>query len=365
MRNRHLAAVAVTASLAALTGLAQAVPPLSPAPAAAAVQGGTGGPPPPRGGSYAHSVYAQITITGDHTGGNSINIANYPGPRCWLVPRFTGAQSWQPGDPIALTPSGDADEYWWWFAQIEPAFAPAISHNPDARRLINHSFKAKQGQDGWWWVPAWLSTSDGEACALGMVGSLGLNNGFENFASPQNIRSGNQHSIDGRTLAEMARAALRLPHIRIHTNPARGKPADVNLPVWAWLTYNGNPQPTDQATLPIPGGVLQATVTTSVPHMTIKVDAGDRHLYNNCGSAGSKYQGGNGAPPCGVTFYAPSTGGPYTITATVTWTVSWSDNQGGAGVFRTPPAQVTALERVTVREIQAINGPGGSATPGG
>ena len=45
MRNRRLAAVAVTASLAALTGLAQAVPALSPAPAAAAVEGGTGGPP--------------------------------------------------------------------------------------------------------------------------------------------------------------------------------------------------------------------------------------------------------------------------------------------------------------------------------
>jgi hypothetical protein len=59
-----------------------------------------------------------------------------------------------------------------------------------------------------------------------------------------------------------------------------------------------------------------------------------------------------------VTFLAPSTGGPYTITVTAQWTVRWSDSTGESGTFASPPwpAPVqTGTTTVTVREIQAIN----------
>jgi hypothetical protein len=361
MRNRRLAAVAVTASLAALTGLAQAVPAFSPAPAAAAVEGGTGGPPPPPGNSYAHAVYSTIQIDGNPTP-PGINTGHYHLPPCWLEPRFTGGQSWQPGDPVALTSSGDADEYWWWFAQQEPNFAPIPQHDPGGERAINHSFKKEQGNDGWWWVPSWLDVSGGSACAFGLVSSLGLNNGFLDFATPQGATP--PGGITPQRLRFLARAALILPKIRIHTNPPRRMPSDVNLPVWVWVTYTGPRQPWASASVQTPNGQLSATVTTSAPTVSITASTSNIRVYNRCGATGSRYHSGNGTPPCGLTFYAPSTSGPYTLTVTATWKIFWQDSTPAQGQFA-QGGQATASELVTVREIQAINGPGGSGTSGG
>jgi hypothetical protein len=61
-----------------------------------------------------------------------------------------------------------------------------------------------------------------------------------------------------------------------------------------------------------------------------------------------------------VTFLAPSTNGPYSLTVQVSWRVRWRDNMGGGGVFQTPPWPApleTHTTLVTVREIQTINTP--------
>src|SRR6266702_1820682 len=133
MRMYRLAALTVAATLAATALPALAGPVgsglLAPALAGqtsvgAALANGTGGPPPPGGGSYSHAVYSQVTISGQPggSGSQSVNTGQYAGPPCWIEPRFTGANSWHRGDPVALTASGDADEYWWWFGAQEPAF---------------------------------------------------------------------------------------------------------------------------------------------------------------------------------------------------------------------------------------------------
>lgn len=367
MRTYRLAALAIASALAAAAALALAGP-VGPGwlatalaqRAAAQTLGaprGTGGPPPPGGGSYSHAVFSQVKITGDTTGGGGISSSQYQGPPCWLEPRFTGGQSWQPGDPVAYTPAGDADEYWWWFGQQEPAFAP-LAHDPGAAQLINRSFKRMQGKNGWWWVPAWLSGSSGMACALGLVGSLGLNNGFLEFTPPAAPAHGdNPGTIDGQILADLARAALALPHIVIHTSPGRSHPSEVNLPLWVWVTYQGPRSPTDTASVPVPGGILSATVKTSRPTVSLSVSTGSAHVYNDCGPAGTPYtSGATGLPPCGVTFFAPSRRDVVTVTAQ--WTVSWSDSTGAGGGFASPPwplPQRGQRASVTVREIQAVN----------
>jgi len=93
--------------------------------------------------------------------------------------------------------------------------------------------------------------------------------------------------------------------------------------------------------------------------VSVAVNTGAAHVYNQCGATGSTYNGAPAAiPPCGVTFLAPSTGGAYTITVTARWTVRWSDSTGDSGTFASPPwpAPVqTGTQNVVVQEIQAVN----------
>lgn len=346
MRMYRLATLPVAAALVA-TGL------LAPALAQSA-GGGTGGPPPPGGTSYAHTIYSDITITGKPGGGGQgINVGQYTGPPCWIEPRFTGGNSWHKGDPIALTAGGDADEYWWWFGSVEPEFAP-LSHNPGAAKLINDSFKKVQGDSGWWWVPAWITGNAGMACALGLVGQAGLNNGFLQFTPPGPPGDAQTGKINPLILREMARAAIILPRIHVQTNP-RPSHNDVNLPLWVSVGYKGKRNPWAMASVHLPGGgSMWARVQASQPQVSLPSGIPNAKVYNHCGANGSKYDGDPTAtPPCGVTFLAPSTGGPFPLTVTVRWTVQWRDSTPNQGFF--PPAIKTRTDFITVREIQSIN----------
>jgi hypothetical protein len=130
-----------------------------------------------------------------------------------------------------------------------------------------------------------------------------------------------------------------------------------------WVTYNGARRPSDTATVPTPAGALSATIRTSQPSVSLSVSSpAQADLHTACGATGSRYQGNAAAtPPCGVTFLAPSTGGPYTITVTAKWIVTWSDSTGGSGTFGPGwPAPVqTGRTAVTVQEVQSVNGQGG------
>jgi hypothetical protein len=338
----------VTATLAVTAGLSVLA-------AAAPVLAGSG-PPPPGGGTYAHAVYSHITITGQGGGGPAVSTAQYFGPPCWLEPRFPGTRSWQPGDPVTLTAAGDADEYWWWFAQQQPQFAVGLGSSAQVRQEINRSFRRRQGGDGWWWVPAWLQGSAGLACAQGLVASLGLNNGFLEYTRPQVPPERNAPGlVNPLILREMARAALRLPGFTVATNPGPGRD-DVNLPVWVWVRYTGPEQGSRTASVRLPSGALMwARVWTSAPTLAVSAGTAQARVYQQCGPAGSRYTGQAAAlPPCGVTFLAPSTAGPYPLTVTATWRIYWADSTGAHGRF--PPGVRVRTVPVSVREIQAING---------
>jgi hypothetical protein len=346
MRTRLLT---VTAACAALAGLGQGVPAL----AQRALPAG-GGP------AFSHFAYSRVQITGDASPGALGGPTAYTPAPCWVEPRFPGTNSYHKGDPHP-SPNGDADSYWWWFAEQEPALAGVLGRIQGLKQAVNKVFKARQGGAGWWWVPAWINGISGYSCAWGLVHRLDWNAQYLDYQLPQNGGPDTPgHPIDGRILADLARAELALPAIKVFTSPAAGKPSDVNLPVWVWVDYAGPRQPTDTASVPLPDGTtLSATVTTTRPKVSVAVSTSAARLYNNCGAAGSKYTGNATAiPPCGVTFLAPSSGGPYTITVTAQWTVRWSDSTEESGTFASPPwpAPVqTGTSAVTVREIQAIN----------
>lgn len=355
MRTRLLTSMALVTACAALAGLSQATPALA---RGALPQAPAGGGP-----IYSHLAYSNVSVTGNASGSALDSPTAYTPAPCWVEPRFTAANSYHAGDPQPSA-NGDADSYWWWFAQ-QSGLGAVLGRIPGQKQAVNNVFKAKQKQGGagWWWVPAWINSGvNGYACAWGLVQMLNSSAQYLKFLPPQN--GGGPATpggpIDGRILADLARAELVLPTFNIVTNPAKGTKSDVNLPVWVGVTYNGAQSPTDTASVPLPsGGTLSATVTTSPPVVSVAVNTGAAHLYNRCGATGSTYNGAPAAiPPCGVTFLAPSTGGAYTITVTARWTVRWSDSTGDSGTFASPPwpAPVqTGTQNVVVQEIQAVN----------
>ncbi len=359
MRTRLLVAVTLSTALAASAALAGAVP------AGPALAARTARAAPAGGPGYSAFAYSNVTIGGNATPGALGGPATYLPAPCWVEPRFTGGNSYHAGDPQP-SPTGDADDYWWWFASQQPGLYGVLGRIAGLKTAINHVFKSKQGGSGWWWVPSWVNTGvNGFACATGLVQMLNFSAQYLEYLAPQ--RGGPAtpgHPIDGSILADLARAELTLPGIRVYTNPAAGTPSDVNLPVWVWVTYTGPESPTDTASVPLPGGgTLSATVTTSAPRVSLSVSSpGQAQVYNQCGATGSQYRGNaSAAPPCGVTFLAPSTGGPYTITVTARWTVWWTaTDTPGRHLFASPPWPVpvqTGTSNVTVQEVQSVTGP--------
>jgi hypothetical protein len=353
MRTRVLAGLAAAAACAALAGPAPALARGASGAAGHAAAGPAGGP------VYSHFAYSHVSVTGDANASALGSPGSYTPAPCWVEPRFTGANSYHSGDPQPSA-TGDADSYWWWFVGQEPALAGVLGRIAGLKQAVNSVFKAKQGGAGWWWVPSWIDGVSGYACAWGLVHMLNFSAQYLQYLFPQKGGPATPgHPIDGQILAGLARAELALPSLTVHTSPAVGRPSEVNLPVWVWVTYNGPERPSDTASVPLPGGgTLSATVVTTPPAVSVAVSTSAAHVYNACGATGSPYAGNPAAAPaCGVTFLAPSTGGPYTLTVTARWTVTWSDSTGGHGTFASPPWPVPVQRgtaTVTVREIQAI-----------
>jgi hypothetical protein len=359
-----LTLIAAFAASAVLSGAGAAAPAFAQGSARVDAQAAQARSAPAGGGGpgYLALAFSHVSVSGNAAAGSLASPGTYLPAPCWLEPRFTGGDSYHAGDPQPSA-NGDADSYWWWFASQEPGLYGVLGRIPGLKQAINKVFKAKQGSQGWWWVPSWVSGGvNGFACATGLVQMLNFSDQYLEFEAPQGGGGDTPgHQVDGQILADIARAELVLPQFTVHTNPPRRVPSDVNLPVWVWVTYNGARSPTDTATVPTPAGALWARVTTSQPQVSISVSSpGQARVYNQCGAAGSPYQGNASAiPPCGVTFLAPSKG--YTVTVTARWTVSWTASDSpGQHVFASPPWPVpvqTGTSTVTVQEVQSVNGP--------
>lgn len=365
--RRSLTCVLVTAGLTAgliagasagpVAAVASGSPQVNPPGGGGQTGGGSSG-----GGTYSATVAESINVSGD---ANSDFNESWTPPECWLQPDFYQPQTYQPGDPSAG--QADADSYWFWFGDHFPGFAQ-LMHGTGGRTDVNQEFQQEQKMQrpaGWtgpdpissgdvWWVPNWLDSPGGWACAQGMVGTDNLSDGFLGMMTPAKPGSGGaEGQITSAGLSALARAALRLPTLRIVTSPRVS--TEVNLPTYVSVEYrNGVINPQDTATVTFGNApYLSASVQATLANVQITSNA---PTYTTAG-AGAPHQacaaaGGKATSVCSITFGAPSGGTQYTITVSVTWAVTWTTSAGDGGTFPgTPP--VTQTGNIVVREIES------------
>jgi hypothetical protein len=166
---------------------------------------------------------------------------------------------------------------------------------------------------------------------------------------------------DARMLAELAYAQVDIPPLKAELNPkAQGQ--KVNLDTWVWLpAADLNPV---SVTASLDGfASLSSTVTATPSRLTL--DPGTADAVVHAGTAGCEI-GPDGAigepweagkkgqqPPCGVTYLRATTArSSYTLSATLTWTITWEGSDGSGGPL--PDGEFTTTQDLTVQEIQAI-----------
>lgn len=158
-------------------------------------------------------------------------------------------------------------------------------------------------------------------------------------------------------LAAEAEALLTLHSPTIGIAPKPGGSGLVGMPVWLWIdTTVPDTWGTQSQTAAVPGLSVTATATAE----SITWDMGDGHqvTFQNPGKAYDPSYGLTPSPDSGYTYTQPSGGQPggvYTVTATVTWKVTWAASNGQTGTLSpvtAPPSTVA----VKIGELQAVNG---------
>jgi hypothetical protein len=175
--------------------------------------------------------------------------------------------------------------------------------------------------------------------------------------------------IPDTTLAAFAYNNMLIPAPRVRVNPTnRGY---VNLATYVWGTWAPSPTTGRRDAYKITASLGNVTVTVWAQPATPKpfalIVGGPGTAYTaGCGATGSKLPvgrvpatSGAGTPPdCGVLWQAPTTAA--SVSATVTWTVSWGDgNLNGPGPNALPAITMTGPNpplAFPVDEIQSVNG---------
>jgi hypothetical protein len=164
-----------------------------------------------------------------------------------------------------------------------------------------------------------------------------------------------QPAVAPAALAQLARRYLPLPPPSIQLNPPAGRDHLVNLESWLWV---------DPATWG------QRSATASVPNESATVVATPVSVTWKLGDGGQVTCQGPGVPydmtrppasqrtTCAYTYQRSSAGRPgdrYTVSATTTWSLSWTAT-GVVATSGTLPALLrTSTTTVRVAEAQAIN----------
>lgn len=154
------------------------------------------------------------------------------------------------------------------------------------------------------------------------------------------------------TLAQQAVQQLTLPDFAIDASPSPAADQLVGLPSWLWLA-GADWQPTT-ATAAVPGESVTATATPT----TVTWNLGDGTTLV-CDGPGTPYGAADtpdeGSPTCGHTFTTSSAGQPhdaFTVTATISWSVTWA---GGGKTGTVPDLETTATTTMRVAAIESLN----------
>jgi len=156
--------------------------------------------------------------------------------------------------------------------------------------------------------------------------------------------------VSPAVLAQTAVKHLGLQAPLIEASPPVGTDQLVNVPTWLWLAGPWNPV---QATAAVPGVRVTAT---AVPQL-VTWRMGDGSVVV-CHGPGTPFRPGDNpsasSPTCGHTYRessASAPGGAFTVTATISWNVTWVGG-GGRGAFG--GLTTAAAVQVPVAQSQAI-----------
>jgi hypothetical protein len=155
--------------------------------------------------------------------------------------------------------------------------------------------------------------------------------------------------VSPEVLGRQAAAKLQLPEVTIRMNP----PGDqlVNLPIWLALDpASWSPQ---SATASVPG--VSVTATARPVKVAWSMGDGTTRTCEGPGTAWTRDADPKAASPdCGHVYRrssAGAAGGAYSVSATVTWEVTWA----GAGQSGTVPGlETTGQVQARVQESQAV-----------
>ncbi|WP_079170277.1 hypothetical protein [Mangrovactinospora gilvigrisea] len=310
----------------------------SPAPSGAK---GTSGPDGDLG-AYAWNV--NYDTSKDKTGvgaGPVTPVANYTPPACWYAPTW------------------DAKGYKK-YAEDSYNGEHNDPHGAGSDLIQDGNGKdpyhLKEQDKGYWWY-GHIDQSQLNSPNIGDCNA-------KPFWVPKGVTPKAAESLSPEQLAQLAYAHLKVPPTRVTLNPAMLQ--TVNLPTWVWLKANRfHPMSVTAST-----GLLGISATTTATPVSLHLDAGtaDAQLYpssGDCpakadGTIGTAYKPGDkGDPPCGIRYQHASTSGPFTMTATLTWKVTWTSNLA-AGRHQLPSGTFRQPHDMSVQEVQTVvSGSGG------
>ncbi|MFF6961151.1 MULTISPECIES: hypothetical protein [unclassified Streptomyces] len=168
-------------------------------------------------------------------------------------------------------------------------------------------------------------------------------------------------AVTPQMLAESAYDRIRIPDKVVTLSPDAQHTQTVNFNIWAWLASADIPPVSVTARLNSLG--IWATVTAKPAGLHLDAGTPDAKYFpssgdcplNGDGSVGKAYQTGygNAEPPCGLTYRRSSGQGTFTLTATITWAITWTGSGGTGGTLA--PGVFDLPQDVTVQEIQAVN----------
>ncbi|GAA3302518.1 PKD domain-containing protein [Dactylosporangium vinaceum] len=151
---------------------------------------------------------------------------------------------------------------------------------------------------------------------------------------------------DPAVLAARAVRELNLPLPAIRVNPSPPAKQLAYLPTWLWL--DASSWGAKSATASVPG--LSVTATAKPAKLVFSTGEG---ASVTCAGRGTEWTRGTDpekpSPTCGHTYTRP---GSYSLTATVTWQISWA---GGGQTGTVPDLVTTSTVALEVTESQALN----------
>lgn len=158
-------------------------------------------------------------------------------------------------------------------------------------------------------------------------------------------------------LALQAANNLNLVVPSIHTSPntldGHSPDTPVNFLTWLWLGGGLSPQSVTASA----GGV--SATTTATPTRQVSFEMGDGGSVS-CNGPGTPWSlaldptgGGTDPSGCAYTYHQSTDGrGPYTVTATVGYTVSWTSNVGQRGTL--PGLTARSSAALNVDQIESV-----------